>query len=66
MDGIFPALLQEGWRILVPYMVKIFCACMVTGYIAAIWHQFKFLCSYLSQVGIPIVDLGILDLSVSH
>jgi hypothetical protein len=24
MDGIFPALLQEGRKILVPYLVKIF------------------------------------------
>jgi hypothetical protein len=43
MDGIFPALLQEGRRILVPYLVKIFRACLVTGYIPAIWHQVKFI-----------------------
>jgi hypothetical protein len=42
LDGIIPALLQEGWRILVPYLLKIFRACPVTGYIPAIWHQFMF------------------------
>jgi len=40
---MFPALLQEGWRILVPYLVKIFRARLVTGYIPAIWHQVKFM-----------------------
>jgi len=42
MDGIFLALLQEGWRIFDPYMVKILLVCLVTGYIPAIWHQVKF------------------------
>jgi hypothetical protein len=42
MDGIFLALLQEGWKILVLYLVKIFHALLVTGYIPAIWHQVKF------------------------
>ena len=41
MDGVFPALLQEGWRIAVPYLVKIFHACLATGYVPAIWHQVK-------------------------
>jgi len=41
MDRIFPALLQEGWEILVPYLVKIFHACLVTGHVPAIWHQVK-------------------------
>jgi hypothetical protein len=36
-------LLEEGQRILVPYLVKIFCALLVTGYISAIWHQVKFM-----------------------
>jgi len=36
MAGIFPALLQEGQRIWVPYLVKIFCACLTTGYIPTI------------------------------
>jgi hypothetical protein len=39
MDGIFPALLQEGRRILVPNLVKIFRACLVTSYASAIWRQ---------------------------
>jgi hypothetical protein len=39
--GIFPALLQEGQRIRVPYLVKIFRACLATGYIPAIWRQVK-------------------------
>jgi len=33
MDGIFPALLQEGWGVLVPSLFMIFHACLVTGYI---------------------------------
>jgi hypothetical protein len=41
MAGIFPALLQEGQRIWVPYLVKIFHACLATGYIPAVWHQVK-------------------------
>jgi hypothetical protein len=43
MDGIFPALLQEGRKIVVLYLVKIFRALLVTGYIPAIWHQVKFM-----------------------
>jgi len=31
MYGIFPALLQEGWEILIPCLVRIFRACLVTG-----------------------------------
>ena len=41
MDGIFPALLQEGQEVLILYLVKIFRACLVTGYVPAIWHQVK-------------------------
>jgi hypothetical protein len=41
MDEIFPALLQEGRGILIPYLVKIFCACLATGYVPAMWHQVK-------------------------
>jgi hypothetical protein len=41
MDGIFPALLQQGRRIVIPYLVKIFCACLAMGYVPAIWHQVK-------------------------
>jgi hypothetical protein len=32
VDGIFPALLQEGWEVVIPYLVKIFRACLATGY----------------------------------
>ena len=39
MDGIFPAPLQEGWRIALPYVVKICHACLVTGYIPTIRRQ---------------------------
>jgi len=41
MDGIFPALQQEGWEVLIPYLVRIFRACLVTGYVPAMWHQVK-------------------------
>ena len=39
--GIFPALLQEGREVLIPYLVKIFCACLATVYVPAIWRQVK-------------------------
>jgi len=38
MDGIFPALLQEGQEVLIPYLVRIFCACLANGYT---WRQVK-------------------------
>jgi hypothetical protein len=45
MDGIFPALLQQGWRIVIPYLVKIFRgyvpACLAMGYVPPIWPQVK-------------------------
>jgi hypothetical protein len=41
MDGIFPALLQQGRRIVIPYLIKIFLACLAMGYVPAIWHQVK-------------------------
>ena len=41
LDGIFPALLQEGWRVVVPNLVRIFYACLAAGYIPATWHQVK-------------------------
>jgi hypothetical protein len=41
MDRIFPALLQEGQEVLVPYLAKIFHACLATGYVPAIWRQVK-------------------------
>jgi hypothetical protein len=41
MDGIFPALLQEGGEILIPYLIRIFRACLATGYVPASWSQAK-------------------------
>jgi hypothetical protein len=41
MGGIFLALLQEGWRIVVPYLVKACRACLATGCDPAIWGQVK-------------------------
>jgi len=41
MDGIFPALLQEGREILIPYLVKMFRACLAMGHVPAIWRQVK-------------------------
>jgi hypothetical protein len=41
IDGIFPALLQQGREILVPYLVKSFRTCLVIGYVTATWHQVK-------------------------
>ena len=41
MDGIFPALLQEGREVLIPYLVRIFHACLATGYVPAMWRQVK-------------------------
>ena len=41
MDGIFPALLQEGRKIVVFYLVRIFFSCLATGCNPAIWRQVK-------------------------
>ena len=41
MDGIFPALLQEGREILIPYLARIFRACLATGYVPSLWRQAK-------------------------
>ena len=41
MDRIFPAILQEGLEILILYLVRIFRACQVTGYVPALWRQAK-------------------------
>jgi hypothetical protein len=41
MDEIFPALLQSGREVLIPYLVKIFYACLATGYVPAIRWQVK-------------------------
>jgi len=41
VDGIFPALFQEGREVVIPYLVRIFRACLATGYVPAIWRQVK-------------------------
>jgi hypothetical protein len=41
MDGIFPALLQEGREVLVPYLMKIFRTCRATGCVPPAWRQVK-------------------------
>jgi hypothetical protein len=41
MDGIFPALLQEGEEVLIPYLIRIFHACLATGFVPAVWRQVK-------------------------
>jgi hypothetical protein len=41
MGRIFPALLQEGREVLIPYLIRIFRACLAAGYIPAVWRQVK-------------------------
>jgi hypothetical protein len=41
VNGVFPALLQEGREVVIPCLVRIFRACMATGYVPAIWQQVK-------------------------
>ena len=41
MEGIFPAVLQEGCEVLIPYLIRIFHACLATGYVPAVWRQVK-------------------------
>jgi hypothetical protein len=41
MDDVFPALLQEGRRIVVFYLARNFLACLATGCDPAIWSQVK-------------------------
>ena len=43
MDGLFLAPLQVGQEILIPYLVRILCACLATGYVPAMWRQVKVL-----------------------
>jgi hypothetical protein len=40
-DATLLAQLQQARRIVIPYLVKIFCACPVVGYVPAIWRQVK-------------------------
>ena len=41
MDSIFQALLQQGWEAVIPYLVRLFRACLSIGYVPAIWRQVK-------------------------
>ena len=41
IDHVFLAMLQEGRRIVIPYLVRIFSACLLTGYVPAMWRQVK-------------------------
>ena len=41
VDGIFPALLQKAQEVVIPHLVRIFCACLLTGYVPAVWGQVK-------------------------
>jgi len=41
VDGIFPTLLQKGLEVFIPYLVRMFCVCLATGYIPAILRQVK-------------------------
>jgi hypothetical protein len=65
MDGIFTALMQEGWEVLVPYLIRIFCTCLATGYVPTARRQARW-CSYLSQAEILTAGLRIIDLSALH
>jgi hypothetical protein len=38
IDGVFPALLQKGQEIHIPYLIRIFRACLATGFVPAIWR----------------------------
>jgi hypothetical protein len=41
VDGVFPALLQEGQEVLIPHLITIFRACLATGYVPVSWRQVK-------------------------
>ena len=41
VDRIFLAVLQEGLEVLIPYLIKIFRACLATRYVPAIWCHVK-------------------------
>jgi len=41
VDGIFLALFQKAQKVIVPHLVRIFQACLSTGYVPAIWRQVK-------------------------
>jgi len=37
VDGIFPALLQQAREVVIPQLVRLFCACLSMGYVPAVW-----------------------------
>ena len=41
MDCIFPALLQKAREVIIPHLVRIFRACLSTGYVPVIRQQVK-------------------------
>jgi hypothetical protein len=41
VNGTFPALLQRARGVVIPYLVRIFRACLLTGYVPATWQQVK-------------------------
>jgi len=41
VNGKFPALLQKVRDVAIPYLVRIFRACLATGYVPALWRQVK-------------------------
>jgi hypothetical protein len=41
VDGIFVALLQEGQKVVISYLIRLFRACQATGYVPTIWRQVK-------------------------
>jgi hypothetical protein len=65
IDGIFPALLQQGWRIVIPYLVKIFRACLAMGYVPAVCRQVKVV--FIPKHGKALIlGRGIFDPSASR
>jgi hypothetical protein len=41
VDGIFPALLQRVREVVIPFLVRIFRACLAPSYVPAMWRQVK-------------------------
>jgi len=49
VDGIVSAMLQKGREVVIPYLVRIFRACLATGYVPAIWRHVKVV--FISKTG---------------
>ena len=56
VDGIFPALLQQAREIVIPRLVRIFRACLATGYVPAMWRQVKVVFIPKPGRGLEIID----------